>query len=1100
MALRHPDRPAVRCSGRIVSHRELDEMVGALDSALPRGQTVAVRSGDRLDYIVGMLAAFRSGGTYLPLDAGAPAEREAFMLKDAGATVLLRDGVLTLLAEERSQTDTPSYAIYTSGTTGLPKGVWVPVDALSEHIAATVDRMGVTAQDVVLQFARPTVDVSIEQTLVALTAGACLVLPDRQLLSPRELLALLDAEGVTIANLPAGYFHDLVAELRERGGSPRALRLMVSGSDRLEPAAAAAWRELTGVPLLNAYGPTETVITATVHGVGPQAAGEPVGIGAAVGERTLHILDEQLRPCPAGTAGELFIGGPLLAWGYRRRPGLSAERFVADPFSTLPGARMYRTGDLVRRQSEGGPLEYLGRTDHQLKIRGFRVEPGEVEQAVAGYPGITGCVVVEREGRLVAYATGAVPEYGQIREYLRERLPEQLLPSAVVALEAFPLTVNGKTDRAALPEPTAVPVAQAGFVAPRTAAERLIAQVWAEVLGVDLVGAEDNFFHLGGDSLTAVRMIGRVFDDFGMVSPYAIFDAPTLAAFAAAVSATGEPAGAPPSLDAKPNPLGTASLGTASLGTAPLSKFQRGLFFLDHWNAGAATYNVPWVFRFQGTLDPELLRGALDVVVSRHAPLRTVFVLEESGPQQRISDRITLPFTLVDAAADQVDGLIAEAARQPFELETGPLFRVDAVRTPDDRLTVVFTFHHLVWDEGSLPVLEQELQEAYQALAEGRPHRLPELRVGYPEYSAGQYSDGAAEAQLGYWQEALRGVAADSVLPTDHPRPDLQAFRGAQHRYALPPEAALAVRELARGEDATPYMVLLAALALTLHRRSGRTDLVVGAPVSLRGRAELTGLIGYFVNLLPLRVQVDPGASFRELVRQVRKVCVGGYRNQDAPFDDIAGLVLDDRPGDRIPLCQIVFELHPTDTRELSVGGVPVSRELHLNDVSRFDLTISVDDRGTDFTGRFEYDSDLFEAATIAALRDDWLATLAELVPAPATPAPAIPAPTAPSPTAPPQIVVETVQARMERLVADTMREVLDRPRVDREDNFFRIGGTSLAALRVAMRLSRETGTRVPPHLVFRAKTVRAIAEQLAAQQQTGAAPAPQAAGKGARQ
>ncbi|MFD7587157.1 non-ribosomal peptide synthetase [Kitasatospora sp. NPDC059811] len=975
---RFPERPAVRTGGRTVSYRELDGLTAALAARLAPGGTVAVTGRDRLDHVVALLAVLRAGATYLPLDREAPEERNRWITEDAGASLALGGEELTELTG-RSAAAGAGYVIYTSGTTGRPKGVHVPLAALTGHLAAAARTFGLTEQDVVLQFARPTVDVAVEQVLGALSAGACLVLPEHRLLSPAELLDLLDAEGVTVANLAAGYFQDVVAALG--GRVPRTLRLMISGSDKLEPATAAAWWAATGVPLLNAYGPTETVVTATTHRLAGEQPEAGVPIGTALGGRRLYVLDERLRPVPPGTAGELYVGGPLLASGYLGRPGLTADRFVADPFvapladpladpggpapaapSGAPGARMYRTGDVVRRTTEDGPLEFVGRSDHQVKVRGFRVEPGEIEQVLAGYPGVTGCVVVAREGRLAGYLTGAAPQYAEARAWLAERLPEHMIPATLTALDAFPLTGGGKVDRQALPEPQAAPEGQPTGRPPRTPAEQLIAAVWADVLGVPEVGADDNFFHLGGDSLTAVRVVGRVFDVFGMVSPYTIFDAPTLAEFAAAVTAAS--GGERPALV------------RSGATEAPLSKFQRGLWFLDQWNPDAPTYVVPWVFRFAGPIDPELLRQALAGVVARHESLRTTFELAEDGPRQVVHPAVELPFTLTETTADQVDDLVAEAALEPFDLEAGPLVRARVFRAAG-ATTLLLLFHHIVWDEGSLPVLEAELQELYAAAAEGRPAELPELAVQYGDYAAWQYQDDIAERQLDYWREQLSDVPDADALVPDHPRPEEQAFRGAFHRFAMADPVAGAVRTLARSEDATPFMVLLAGLALTLHRRSGQRDLVLGSPVNVRGRAELDGLIGYFVNLLPLRLKVEEGVSFRELVRHVREVSIAGYRHQEVPFDDIANAVVEERPEDRNPLCQVLLELHPLDTRPLTVGGCEVTRELHSNPVSRFDLSVSVDDRGTGFTGRFEYDSDLFEASTMAGLCEQWLGTLA---------------------------------------------------------------------------------------------------------------------------
>ncbi|WP_370410786.1 amino acid adenylation domain-containing protein [Streptomyces fradiae] len=1004
VARRFPDRPALRIGSRTVTYRDLDELSGALAARIAPGRTVAVTGRDRLDHVVGLLGALRAGAVCLPLDREAPEERNQWIRQDAGATLAYTDGELVEIVgldasapldratRAGGTAGTAGYLIYTSGTTGRPKGVHVPLAALTGHLAAAVERFGLTEDDVVLHFARPTVDVAVEQVLTALSAGARVVVPEQQLLAPAALLDLLDAEGVTVANLAAGYFQEVVAALREHGrAAPRTLRLMISGSDRLYPDTAAGWWAATGIPLLNAYGPTETVVTATVHELAGPAAGPAAGeespadtvpIGRPLGDRRAYVLDERLRPVAPGTPGELYLGGPLLASGYHGRSGLTAGRFVADPFAPEPGARMYRTGDVVRRPGADAALEFVGRADHQVKIRGFRVEPGEIEQVLAGHPDVAGAVVVAHEGRLAAYVTGTAttaatataPDPAGLRAHLAERLPEHMVPATVTPLDAFPLTAGGKVDRSALPEPQAVPAAAASARRPpRTPAEQLIAAVWADVLGVPEVGADDNFFHLGGDSLTAVRVVGRVFDVFGMISPYTIFDAPTLAEFAAAVSAASD-AGDRPELV----PTGATE--------APLANFQRGLWFLEQWNPGAPTYVVPWVFRFAGPVDPELLRRALAGVVDRHGALRTTFELGEDGPRQIVHPSVELPFTVRETTADALDALIAEAALVPFDLETGPLVRAHLYRTGATS-TLLLLCHHIVWDEGSLPVLETELAALYESLATGRPAELPELPVQYADYSAWQQQDGTAERQLDHWREQLRDAPTEPVLATDRPRPEVQAFRGAFHRFAMPRPVAEAVRALARSEDATPYMVLLAGLALTLHRRTGRRDLVLGSPVSVRGRAELDALVGYFVNLLPLRVRLGEDMDFRDLVRHVREVAIDGYRHQEAPFDAIAGAVMADRPDDRAedrnPLCQVLLELHPLDTRPLTVGGTEVARELHSNPVSRFDLSISVDDRGTDFTGRFEYDSDLFDPGTMAELCEAWLGTLAAAVEAP---------------------------------------------------------------------------------------------------------------------
>ncbi len=990
-------RPALRCGARTRTYGELEELVTATAERLTAagarpGDVVAVRSEDRFDQVTGLLAVWRAGGVHLPLDPAAPAGRTERLLAGAGARLLLDGGavrpggresaapvggVVRVVRPGGRESAAPvggvvrpggsrpepaggealAYLIHTSGTTGEPKAVAVGHRALAAHVEAISARFDLRADDVVLHFARSTVDVAVEQITSALSVGACLVVPEAKLRSVEEFWQLLEAEHVTVANVAAGYFHDLVASVRAGRAVPPTLRTMVSGSDRLSPAAAATWLDRTGVRLLNAYGPTETVITATVHEVRP---GHPVTVGTPVGDRVAHLLDEHLRPVDEG---ELYLGGSLLAAGYLGDGGRTAARFVADPFSAEPGARMYRTGDRARRTA-GGELEFLGRADDQVKIRGFRVEPGEVENALAAHPAVTACAVVPHEAasgtQLAAYVVAEHPlEYPELREFLAQSLPEHLIPASVTPLPQLPLTAAGKVDRAALPEPAR---AEAGYRAPRTPAEQLLAAIWADVLGVGRVGLDDNFFHLGGDSLTAVRVAGRVLEVFGPVSPYRIFDAPTLERFAAEMHDGDE----------RPGPV------RAPASDAPLSRFQRGLWLLDAWQPGTPTYNVPWVFDFDGPLDAGVLRAALQRVVDRHEALRTTFEVAGSLPRQVIHPRLDVPFEITEAADPA--GLIAADARTPFDLAAGPLLRARLVRTSATTATLALVFHHIVWDEGSLAVLDRELRECYTALLEGREPRLPELAVQYADYANWLQGNGIAEEQLAFWAGHLRGLPDRPALAPDHPRPAEPAHRCGYHRFAFDAGLATAVRQFAREADATPFMVLLAGLVLAVHRTGGTADLVVGTPVSVRERPELDALIGYFITLLPLRFRVEAEATRRDVLDHVRGVALDGYRHQDVPLEEITGRVLGERSGDRNPLFQLVFEMHTADPDPLPYGEAKLSRRLHVNELSRFDLSWSVEDDGTGFGGRIEYDTDLFDAATLTALGEAWLTAVTELV------------------------------------------------------------------------------------------------------------------------
>ncbi|MEC3978299.1 non-ribosomal peptide synthetase [Amycolatopsis sp. H20-H5] len=977
IAARQPGRTALRSGSRQLTYGQLDELTADVASRLVGagvrpGDVVAVRSADRFDQVTGLLAVWRAGAVYLALDPAAPAERNEFLISDAGAKLVLDGTDLPARGAlpQPAAAEQLAYLVHTSGTTGVPKAVAVAHGPLAAHVEAISARFGLRSDDVVLQFARSTVDVAIEQITTALTVGACLVVPDAKLLSVEEFLRLLEDEHVTVANVAAGYFHDVVAAVRGGRAVPPTLRTMISGSDRLSPAVAAAWTELTGIRLLNAYGPTETVITSTVHEV---RAGRPVTIGGPVGDRIAYVLDDALKPVEEG---QLYLGGNALAAGYLGRPGLTAERFVADPFT---GARMYRTGDLVRRTANG-ELEFLGRADDQVKIRGFRIELGEVENALAAHPAVSACAVVARGSaedgfRLAAYvvAITAAPGYPEVREFLEKTLPEHMIPSSVTVLDALPLTPAGKVDRVALPEPTQ---AETTYVAPRTPSEELLAGIWADVLGVARVSLDDNFFHLGGDSLTAVRVAGRVFEVFGPVSPYKIFDAPTLGEYAAAVydQVTGDPG------HGRPGPVRTSAV------EAPLSRFQQGLWLAECWQPGTSTYNVPWVFEFSGLLDARLLGHALQMVVDRHEALRTTFEATETLPRQVIHEWLDVPFTITEATSDQLEELIRTDAQRPFDLATGPLLRARLVRTSAETASLVLVFHHIIWDEGSLVVLDRELREYYTALIEDRAPRLPELAVQYCDYATWLRDNGLADTQLDYWAEHLRGAPTHAALVADHPRPAEPVHRGGYHRFALDSGLAEGIREFARAADATPFMVLLAGLVLAVHRRGGADDLVFGTPVSVRDRPELDALVGYFINVIPLRFRIDREATLRDLLDHIRGVALGGYQHQDVPLEEITGRVLQERSGDRNPLFQLVFEMHNAGARPLPVGGAELSRWLHVNELSRFDLSWSVEDDGTGFSGRIEYDTDLFEAATLTALGEEWQTALVELVADPDVP------------------------------------------------------------------------------------------------------------------
>ncbi|WP_308217757.1 non-ribosomal peptide synthetase [Streptantibioticus silvisoli] len=1038
-----PERTAICSPGRTVTYGTLDRLsailAGRMAAAAPPGGTVAVRSADRVDHVIALVAALRAGIPWLALDPAAPAARneriaercDAVLLPPVRETEPHRPGAGRPDTWAAPPEQALAYIVHTSGTTGEPKGVAVGRGALERHLAAVRETFALTPDDVVLQFSAPYVDVWVEQVLGALTAGARLVIGEHRTPAPRDLAALVRREQVTVMNLPAGYWQEFTAVLPHVRADLASLRLMVCGSDTMPAASAERWERETGVRLLNAYGPTETVITSLVHEVRGQGADLPVPIGRALGPRTAHVLDAALCPAEAGDVGELYIGGEALATGYVARPGLTAERFLPDPFSAAPGARMYRTGDLVRRLPDG-TVEFAGRRDDQVKIRGYRIEPGEVENVLARHPRVLTCAVGVREPvpgdrRLAAYVTaprGAEPTAAELREHLAALLPAYMVPASFTVVPALPLTAGGKVDRAALgaPVPGEAPAAVADAAppagaehcappeaasagvpsddapgtpsvtapdAPRTAGaaeppddalESLLREIWSEVLGITDIGPTDNFFLLGGDSLTALRVAGRILETPWAEATVTVFEEPTLRGLAAAMAAA-VPAGSR-AADGAAGPVRTGAT------RAPLSGLQRGLWLLTQLDPDTTAYNIPWVFELDGPVDPAALRAALGGLIDRHEALRTVFGDEDGEPCQIVRPYAAVPLAVSELAEDAdgaaVEALVAADAAEPFRLTDGPLLRMRLIRHGQARSTLVAVFHHLVWDESSLGVLERDLGELYQAAAAGRAPRLPELPVGYPDYSIWQQSLPQRE-HLDHWRQRLAGAPRISTPPTDRPRTAGGERVAASLRFTVPPRTARRVRELARSTRSTPYTVLLAGYAALLHRVTGARDLVVGTPVTTRSRPELEGLIGYFVNLVPLRLRFAADSGFGALVEQVKDASFDAFAHQDTPLDAIVGAVLDDRRADADPLFQTIFELHPGADRPVRLGPASGTRRLHAHAEAKFELAWMIEESGDGFQGWIEYDTGLYDRERVERLRQEWLDLLARLTESPDT-------------------------------------------------------------------------------------------------------------------
>ncbi|HEY0014807.1 MAG TPA: amino acid adenylation domain-containing protein [Longimicrobium sp.] len=714
------------------------------------------------------------------------------------------------------------------------------------------------------------------------------------------------------------------------------------------------------------YGITETCVHVTHHAVTGRELRDP-GVASVIGgqlaDLRLYVLDAAMHPVPLGVPGELFVAGAGLARGYLGRPALTAQRFVPDPFGAEPGGRLYRSGDRARRRADGS-LEYLGRIDFQVKIRGFRIELGEIESALLASPLVREAAVLVREDggekRIVAYVTGHdhAPTARELRDAAKERLPDYMVPAAFVVMDGVPLTANGKLDRRALPAPEKAPADGDGYAAPRTPVEEVLAAVWADVLGVERVGVDDDFFALGGHSLSATRVAARLQEVLRVELPLrAFFEAPTVAGVAVQVDALlrdGAGGETPP----------IAALGAE---TAPLSFAQRRLWFLEQLEPGTGAYNIPTALRLAGEVDVDALGRALAEIVHRHQVLRTTFATVDGEPVQRVSPAgaFALGVEEVDAAA--LDGRIMAEGWRPFDLERGPLLRARLFRLTEREHVLLVSMHHAVSDGWSHGVLLGELAALYEAFTRGEVSPLAPLAVQYADYAAWQrerMANDRLRPQLEWWKARLAGAPAVLELPTDRPRTALQGHAGAVARFTLPAELAAGLRALSRREGATLFMTLMAAWQVLLARYSGQEDLVVGSPIAGRTRPEVEGLVGCFVNTLALRGDLSGDPAFRELLARVRESLLGACAHQDLPFETLVEELAPERSLQHTPLFQVLFTMQEMEART-RLGGMVAETLPTGVETAKFDLLLSFVDDGERLRGRISYRTALFDASTI---------------------------------------------------------------------------------------------------------------------------------------
>lgn len=1000
-AERTPNAVAAVFGTEQVTYGELGQRAGRLGRYLGnlgvgRGAVVGICLERGLDMLVAVLGVLKSGAAYVPFDPEYPVDRLQFMAGDSGVRTLVSqseivdrlgttDARVVCLDRERSdidacpvETEAPAvcgddlaYIIYTSGSTGRPKGVEISHAALTNLLDSVRERPGVNAGDVVLAVTTLSFDIAVLELLLPLIAGAQVAMVDRETATDgHRLQRALDDHAVTVMQATPATYRMLI----ESGWSGSRTMKVLSAGEALSADLAEALLERCG-SLWNMYGPTETTVFSTVEHV---ESTTPVLIGRPIANTQVYVLDGFHEPVPVGVTGELYIGGAGLARGYRGRDELTAERFIQNLLVNVPGDRLYRTGDLARWQPDGR-LECLGRVDHQVKIRGFRIELGEIEAVLIRHPGVARAVATVREPvaddkRLAAYVvpqSGASPPSGRdLRDFLGRTLPSFMVPSTVDVLDTFPLTPAGKVDRAALPAPDARASRDDAPAKPRSKVEQQVADIWAEVLRVESVSVDDNFFDLGGHSLLATQVVSRISRSCGVDVPVRmLFDMPTVAELAQGLerrrASFSDPSSRVPEIPRRTS--------------APLSFAQQRLWFLDRYEPGTALYNMPLALDLEGALDVVVLEDCLTEIVRRHDVLRTVFVSSDGGdpcqivqPAQRVNLAVDDLSEVPDEGRRSEVARRAEAdARAPFDLADGPLFRARLIRLGPSSHTLLGCLHHIVTDGWSNAVFVRELGDLYEALCAGRSSPLPALPLQYADHACDereQLSGETLDRQLAYWRGRLGAPLPELELPLDHPRPRLRTFEGESVQELLPGGLSLALDELARREGATPFMTLLATYAALLHRYSGQDDLVVGAPVANRTRPELEGLIGLFVNTLPLRIDLTGEPTFRGLLARVRKELLGALEHRDLPFEKLVEELHPVRTTSRNPIVETVLNYQDasgTAGRVRTAGGVTMRRRSVDLGVAKFDLMLDVVrcPEGTKATA--VYNRDLFERATM---------------------------------------------------------------------------------------------------------------------------------------
>ncbi|NEB40844.1 non-ribosomal peptide synthetase [Streptomyces sp. SID14515] len=999
-AVRTPEATAISSTDVTFRYEEFNERANQLahlliERGVGREQIVALALPRSVDIAVAQLAVMKAGAAYLPVDPDYPADRISYILDDAAPALLItdtehaprlpeHDRVPRLLIDTAGlttgrphhnpavpvQLTHPAYVIYTSGSTGRPKGVVVTHQGLASLAATVADRLDVTADSRVLQYASPSFDASVAELCMAYGAGATLVIPPLGPLADDALTRVLLGQEVTHAIIPPAALATVPP-----ADFPAFRSLTVAGE---ATSAELMDRWAPRLRMINGYGPSESTVGATFSAPLEAGKGAPP-IGYPSYNTRIHILDGRLRPAPAGAPGELYIAGAGLARGYLGRASLTAERFVANPFGT-PGERMYRTGDLARWAPDG-QLEFVGRVDDQVKLRGFRIELEEIQKVISAHPQVSQAAVVVREDQpgdkhLVAYVVskGAALDPARLSAELRDRasgqLPEYMVPSAFVAMDTLPVTTNGKLDRKALPAPEFS--GTTGGRGPRNEREEHLCRLFADILGVERVGIDDHFFDLGGHSLSATRLLGRIRRQLKVeLTVRDLFQDPTVAGVSARIRAAEAPTRAPLTAGERPAEI-------------PLSPAQQRLWFLSRMKGGGGNYNLPAALRLSGPLDAEALRHAFTDVIGRHESLRTVFPDTDGRPRQEIlpADEVRLDLRLTRIGEDELRDALVRATLEDFDLASEIPVRVNLFQLTSDEHVLLVTLHHIAGDGWSMAPLSRDVSVAYAARCVGKEPVWEPLPVQYADYTVWQQDamgeesdpDSTLTQQIAYWRSQLADLPEELALPTDRVRPAVATYAGADVPVHLDAATHQRLLALAQERDSSLFMVLQAGLAALLSRFGAGSDIPIGSPIAGRTDAALDDLVGFFVNTLVLRTDTSGDPAFHELLDRVRETNLAAHAHQELPFERLVEILNPARSLARHPLFQVLLSLHNNPETALNLNGVRATAHEVPLDKARFDLTLELvelrDGEGgaAGVSGRLEFARDLFDEETARRL------------------------------------------------------------------------------------------------------------------------------------